>query len=86
MCGTRALQRNSCHSSAGIAFFPELPGAARLARVTFCFPSCSVNAAAVNLIRENSIANAYSALPTCSWAFGLLHYSRLQLWRDLTVF
>lgn len=40
----------------------------------------------VNLIRENSIANVYSALPSCSWAFGLLHYSRLQLWRDLAVF
>lgn len=40
----------------------------------------------VNLIRENSIANVYSVLPSCSWAFGLLHYSRLQLWRDLAVF
>lgn len=40
----------------------------------------------VNLIRENSISNVYSILTSCSWAFGLLHYSRLQLWRDLTVF
>lgn len=40
----------------------------------------------MNLIRENTISNVYSVLTSCSWAFGLLHCSRLQLWRDLNVF